>query len=595
MMIVVVATALLVTVRLDVALRGVLDRRLPATISAFRVARAADALAASAIPLSYIASDEERQRVFLQVDDASRSLDSAIEELQGLTGTSEITRELVAELKGNILRLRTIVDRRIELVRSRSDTRRLLLGNLLSFEQSLAYRVRILQGDGAVITRLLSRTEPSTPAIIEIVDEMAPLLPVPRFYATVEAISARLLAAANDPTLTELDTSREVLLYSIDTGMSILDSLPDAVRQDVEEPFRVLRELVESDGGLLDLRREELLLEEETRILNGENREILERVRRGTDTMVHRGLDEVDRMRRSVDAMRRRSIMFLLVTAVSGAIAGIVLIRFYVDRNIIRRLSKLSDAMQEVAAGNLAAPLPAAGRDEIGRLASALRHFRTTAVETREREHALEESNRRVEHAKSALESKTRELEVANRKLTELSVTDGLTGLFNRRRLDETLELEWARAGHGGRPIALILLDIDYFKNYNDRYGHQAGDACLKSVADVLNEHSRRAGDFAVRYGGEEFCLICPYTTPEGVRTLAERIRESVEALNVSHEGSPFGKITASFGCVAGVPDRTCTARGLLEKADQALYAAKSEGRNRVHYGDSCDVAPVVP
>ncbi len=187
----------------------------------------------------------------------------------------------------------------------------------------------------------------------------------------------------------------------------------------------------------------------------------------------------------------------------------------------------------------------------------------------------LEETQRlRAEDARLLAES--------HRHMERLAVTDGLTGLFNRRHFNLTLAQEWARASRNGRSLSLVLLDIDHFKRYNDAYGHQAGDACLIEVAGVLKAHARRSGDCAARYGGEEFALILPELSSAQAGEIAERIRQAVAELALPNSGSDSGIVTVSIGVAARVPGDTMRPEDLLRLADEALYAAKHEGRNRV-------------
>lgn len=163
-----------------------------------------------------------------------------------------------------------------------------------------------------------------------------------------------------------------------------------------------------------------------------------------------------------------------------------------------------------------------------------------------------------------------------------LATRDGLTGLANRRHLNETLDLEWARAKRSGQSLALIMIDIDHFKLYNDHYGHQAGDECLKRVARALELGTRRAGDLVARYGGEEFLLILPNLDNAGGQWLAESIRQSVDMLNIPHVGAPSGRVTVSVG-VATTQDAVYGGtESLLRAADEALFRAKRGGRNQV-------------
>ena len=164
-----------------------------------------------------------------------------------------------------------------------------------------------------------------------------------------------------------------------------------------------------------------------------------------------------------------------------------------------------------------------------------------------------------------------------------LSMQDGLTGLANRRRFDELLAQEWARALRSHTPIALVMCDVDFFKKYNDHYGHLSGDDCLKSIAEVLKASAARPGDFAARYGGEEFAILLPNTDAAGAKIVAEKTRARVEELRIEHarhESAPC--VTLSLGVAALVPDAGRPPQHLILQADKALYAAKHGGRNRV-------------
>lgn len=171
--------------------------------------------------------------------------------------------------------------------------------------------------------------------------------------------------------------------------------------------------------------------------------------------------------------------------------------------------------------------------------------------------------------------------------LRTLSMRDGLTGISNRRSFDEALEKEWRRELRHTEPLSLILLDIDFFKRYNDSYGHQAGDTCLKTVAECLAASVQRAGDLVARYGGEEFVVLLPETSLQHAEQVAEQIRQNVLSLAVPHLASDAAQIvTISLGVASLVPQAGLSSQQLLKMADQALYAAKAEGRNRVCVAD---------
>ncbi|MDQ7841073.1 MAG: diguanylate cyclase [bacterium] len=175
-------------------------------------------------------------------------------------------------------------------------------------------------------------------------------------------------------------------------------------------------------------------------------------------------------------------------------------------------------------------------------------------------------------------------LALANLRMRETlrsqSVRDPLTGLFNRRYMEETLEREIRRAERGGRPLSVMMLDLDHFKQFNDTFGHSAGDALLRELGTMLRANLR-AGDIACRFGGEEFVLILPEAALDCARTRAEQFREAAKHLHVSHLGESLGPVTVSLG-VAAFPEHGTGGEALLEAADAALYRAKSEGRDRV-------------
>lgn len=167
-------------------------------------------------------------------------------------------------------------------------------------------------------------------------------------------------------------------------------------------------------------------------------------------------------------------------------------------------------------------------------------------------------------------------------KLAVMAATDGLTGLANRRQFDLNLDREWRRAARNETPLALLLLDADCFKSYNDRYGHQEGDQVLRSIAACIRDTVRRPADAGARYGGEEFAVLLPETDAAGALAMAERLRGAVEALGIPHAGSLNGRVTVSIGVAASWPQAGEEEAMLVREADEALYEAKHGGRNRV-------------
>ena len=168
-------------------------------------------------------------------------------------------------------------------------------------------------------------------------------------------------------------------------------------------------------------------------------------------------------------------------------------------------------------------------------------------------------------------------------KLRELAVTDGLTGLMNRRRLDEVLGAEWARARRHESTMSLLMIDIDHFKAFNDHYGHPEGDAVLSQLAKVLRSAVQRPGDAVARYGGEEFTVVLPLTHAVGARAIAQRIQDRLAEEDIVNLASPLGeRVTVSIGLASMVPSSDQTASELIAAADQALYEAKNSGRNQI-------------
>ena len=174
-----------------------------------------------------------------------------------------------------------------------------------------------------------------------------------------------------------------------------------------------------------------------------------------------------------------------------------------------------------------------------------------------------------------------------NRTLESMALQDGLTGLANRRQFDTLLATEYKRARRTGMPLSVMMLDVDYFKQFNDIYGHPEGDRCLKQVTDTLSRTIARAGDLVARYGGEEFSILLPNTELGTAEMLAQRVCSAIENLGVPHTGSPFGKVTASVGVASlmpatGIAHQMAHQGDLVHAADRALYLAKRNGRNQV-------------
>ena len=175
------------------------------------------------------------------------------------------------------------------------------------------------------------------------------------------------------------------------------------------------------------------------------------------------------------------------------------------------------------------------------------------------------------------------QLQKANQQLRQLAILDGLTGVANRRYFDRILNKEWQRLAREQKPLSLLLCDIDYFKDYNDTYGHPSGDRCLKQVAAVLKQATKRAADLVARYGGEEFAVILPDTNARGALFVANAIRQKLQQLQLPHCKSAVSQyVTLSIGIATKIPNPNQTPSTLIKRADDALYRAKKEGRDRL-------------
>lgn len=195
-----------------------------------------------------------------------------------------------------------------------------------------------------------------------------------------------------------------------------------------------------------------------------------------------------------------------------------------------------------------------------------------------EKDNLMDDLNQTKEH----LERSNENLKRLQYQLKNESLTDDLTGIANRRHFNNHLEKEWRRAQRDQTSIACCMIDIDFFKKYNDLYGHQQGDECLISIAQKIRSFMRRPADMTARYGGEEFVVLLPETPLEAATVLANNICKSVESLEIPHDGSPQKVVTISIGLAIYIPQRDSVPDVLVKLADKALYEAKGQGRNRL-------------
>lgn len=187
------------------------------------------------------------------------------------------------------------------------------------------------------------------------------------------------------------------------------------------------------------------------------------------------------------------------------------------------------------------------------------------------------------DEAYRALRVSQQQLLDTNLVLQRLMNSDGLTGLSNRRHFDEYLELEWRRAAREQTPVSLLMIDVDYFKAFNDNFGHLEGDEALRQVAKAIRASSSRPSDLPARYGGEEFALVLPNTSPGGARLLAEKLRITIASMNIAHVApEPGASLTVCIGVSTMTPTPGSNCRELIQEADKGLYLAKNDGRNKV-------------
>ena len=199
-----------------------------------------------------------------------------------------------------------------------------------------------------------------------------------------------------------------------------------------------------------------------------------------------------------------------------------------------------------------------------------------------ERTKELDSANAKMLEQNEELEAMNGELEALNEALHRLTIVDGLTGIANRRYFDECLERDWRAGLRQQKPLSLIMADLDFFKMFNDTYGHQKGDECLRIVAGVLSGNAMRTRDLAARYGGEEFAIILPDTDLAGAMVVGENIRRQMEDLRIENREAPGQWVTISLGVASLMPSAAESPALLINLADKALYEAKSAGRNRV-------------
>ena len=262
---------------------------------------------------------------------------------------------------------------------------------------------------------------------------------------------------------------------------------------------------------------------------------------------------------RKISEKGRAAIPYAFFSTLSAGLAVLLVLSTFLRKTVIEPITSLSQYVSVIEkSGDLSKRLNLKRIDEIGILAG------------------------KFDSMLERLENDTHKREQLEEELLQISLTDALTGIANRRVFDELMEKEWRRCMRSGSPLSLALIDIDYFKLFNDNYGHQAGDDCIRNVANALVTSVRRASDFVARYGGDEFIVIMPETDINGAGYVGENIRKTVEALKTSHQYSRISQfVTISVGVSSVVPNKNISTKDLIKKADEALYKAKKLGCNQ--------------
>lgn len=268
-------------------------------------------------------------------------------------------------------------------------------------------------------------------------------------------------------------------------------------------------------------------------------------------------LTEMDKVKafEQIEALQRMTLVLVV-----GLLVGIGLCAYLLGLTIVRPLRRLIRGADQVAAGDLEVDLPVGTHSEVGYLTQVFNHMVA-----------------RLRRSRAELDSVNAELQAKNRELHKLSITDELTGLYNRNHLMQTLQAEIIRSGRNNHAFALLVIDVDHFKLINDTYGHQKGDDVLRRLA-VLMKEAVRSCDYVARYGGEEFMVILPELRSAGGMEVAERIRARVAQERINPKGDC---VTVSIG-MAIFDEHGASSEVLFQKADQALYTAKANGRNRI-------------
>ena len=393
------------------------------------------------------------------------------------------------------------------------------------------------------------------------------------------------------------NTALQIEKHTQDYFRSLDNGRIRQIKQEVRDSRRLLHELADSggehveaglvrrmQGSLSDYRDAILEAIQLTRgylylvnvVMAAETYEVLYQSDRLTADLT----DEMERIEDKMTRTIKESVLF----AAAGIVLTLLLmavLSYRFGQSVVTPIEALTMVFRRLARGETVTDVDlSAASYEFRELSHAAQVFRRKNEQTERLLLQYQELNEALDRR---VNERTRELEQANRQLEKLSRTDGLTGLANRRFFEEVLAQDWATVVRQGLDLAVIMLDVDFFKAFNDRYGHIAGDDCLRRLARILETTLRRKSDLAARYGGEEFIVILQDTDRDGALEIAESVRAAVAGLALPNQDSPHGHVTVSIGVAVRHPhDGVSGADQLVKLADEALYAAKRGGRNQV-------------
>ena len=358
------------------------------------------------------------------------------------------------------------------------------------------------------------------------------------------------------------------------SGQMVASSTPDLITSGSGEQTKMIKakestnEIIVGVSNNLEQRFKGLdrLISTQLDFVVADDRYYLETVRlkdeRGLDWIIILAVPENDFMAQ-VKRNTRMTLWLCLVALLLAVVVGFLLTHW-----INKPIQELSLNARQLAQGHWEDMVAIDRSDVIGDLSRSL------SLMAQQLKGSFEQLEERIEE-------RTAELLKANQQLDKLAHSDGLTDVANRRYFDLYLDKLWVHLAQENKPLSLILCDVDYFKRYNDFYGHQNGDHCLQKIAQILTQAINNNDDLVARYGGEEFAILLPDTDTENAIKVAEHISKILENLNIPHQDGAIGRVTVSLGIGTLIPHLYQNHQMLIHGADQALYQAKAQGRNR--------------